>query len=254
MARTKKAETVDSRLVGKMIPDDFLTIDMLKGMAGDQVRQLNIEITFVDEFLGTSPADKEIYSRYIANQISEKTRKEEIEALGGAEEYEGQMITIFNKDKETGNPFIYNYLIKGLFKNACNALAKIPNSDSSNFKAYKKKIDGLIFTFPRRLEIECAGPITICQRPLRAQTAQGERIALAASECVPAGSKIRCTIVCLTEEITNLTIQWLNYGALNGLGQWHNSGMGRFIWREISAEEVLGRDESIPKELVESAK
>lgn len=251
MARTKK---VDSGLVSKAIPDDYLTIDMLKSMAGDQVRQLNIEITFIDDFLGTSPANEEIYSTYIANQISEKTRKEEIESLGGAEEYENQMITIFNKDKETGNPFIYNYLIKGLFKNACSVLSKIPNSDSSKFKAFKKKIDGLVFAFPRRLEIECSGPITICQRPLRAQTAQGERVALAASECVPAGSKIRCSIVCLSDEIANLVVQWLNYGALNGLGQWHNSGMGRFVWKEISAEEVLGADEKIPKELVESVK
>ena len=35
-------------------------------------------------------------------------------------------------------------------------------------------------------------------------------------------------------------MQWLDYGALNGVGQWHNSGKGRFYY-EIT-ETVEGED------------
>lgn len=27
--------------------------------------------------------------------------------------------------------------------------------------------------------------------------------------------------------------EWLDYGMLRGLGQWRNSGKGRFTWEEI---------------------
>ena len=28
--------------------------------------------------------------------------------------------------------------------------------------------------------------------------------------------------------------EWLDYGRLNGIGQWRNSGKGRFVWEELS--------------------
>ena len=49
-------------------------------------------------------------------------------------------------------------------------------------------IDGLIFIAPRQIPIKFDGEMGICQRPLRAQTAQGERVALASSESIPASS------------------------------------------------------------------
>ena len=33
---------------------------------------------------------------------------------------------------------------------------------------------------------------------------------------------------------------WLNYGKCNGLGQWRNSGKGRFTWELIEQKEVDG--------------
>ena len=61
-------------------------------------------------------------------------------------------------------------------------------NESSKMTAFKKVIDGNIFVFPRRIPLIFDGEMTICQRSLRAQTPQGERVALSASEEVPAGA------------------------------------------------------------------
>lgn len=70
--------------------------------------------------------------------------------------------------------------------------------------------------------------VGICERPLRAQTAQGERIALARSDTCPPGTVIEFDLVILGGVSEALLREWLDYGALRGLGQWRNSGKGRF--------------------------
>lgn len=73
-----------------------------------------------------------------------------------------------------------------------------------------------------------------CQRPLRASTAQGERVALAHSETIPAGAVVEFTVQMLVDGHEKVVREWLDYGALRGLGQWRNSGKGRFKWEEIT--------------------
>ena len=63
---------------------------------------------------------------------------------------------------------------------------------------------------------------------------QGERVALSTSEQVPAGSTMDLDIVYLNDSLKDAIIEWLDYGLLRGLGQWRNSGMGRFSWEEIA--------------------
>ena len=87
------------------------------------------------------------------------------------------------------------------------------------------------------IDIDMAGEMTICERPLRAQTAQGERVALSCSESIPAGSTMEIEITTLTDDLMNTVIEWLDYGKLNGLGQWHNSGKGRFSWEDITNKQ-----------------
>lgn len=112
-------------------------------------------------------------------------------------------------------------------------LRKVTGSKSSKIKAYKKEIDGLIFVEERKIPIHFEGEIGTCQRPLRGQTPQGERIALANSETIPAGSWIEFTIKCLCDSHETAVREWLDYGELRGIGQWRNSGKGRFKWEEI---------------------
>ena len=196
------------------------------------MKEIKIRITFTEEVLGTSPNNPEIHDEYIASKAPDAlSRAEEIEALGVGEVVEKSM-TVFSRDNNV--PFLYDYQIKGFFKDACGVLKKVSDMKSSKIKAYKKEIDGLVFVFGRKIPFQNYQRVGECQRPLRAQTAMGERIALAHSETVPAGSYIECSVRVLKDDLMPAVKEWLDYGALRGIGQWRNSGKGRFTWEEIA--------------------
>lgn len=189
-------------------------------------------IIFTEQVLGTASADPDVHSRFIASNAPDApSREEEIEALG-VEEVERKEMTVFPRDEE-GDPIVWDYQIKGFFKDSCGVLRKVTDSKCSKIKAYKKEIDGLIFPKPRKIKIHLpeGGEIGNCQRPLRAQTAQGERIALANSEAIPAGSWCDVEILILKDDLEGMVRECLDYGELKGLGQWRNSGAGRFEWK-----------------------
>ena len=200
---------------------------------------MKVKITLLEDMLGTAPNNKEIYTDYLASKAPEgKNVKDEIDTIDepdGIEEM--RQMTVFHRNPNTDQPIIFDYLVKGFFKNACSAMREVPKSESSKIKAYKKKIDNLVFVAPRMIDIDMAGEMTICERPLRAQTAQGERVALSCSESIPAGSTMEIEITTLTDDLMNTVIEWLDYGKLNGLGQWHNSGKGRFSWEDITDKQ-----------------
>ena len=203
-----------------------------------------VRLTFVEGLLGTSPDDPEIYGKYIASKAPDPEKgKEETKAKTDEEKFlkafemETTGMNIFNR-LEDGTPFLYDYQIKGFFKDACKAcrmMEEAPNGRkliSPSIKAYKTRIDDLVFIRERIIPIHLSGEITYCERPLRASTAQGERIALACSEEAPAGSYIDMTIICSTKQMHKGVEEWLHYGALKGIGGWRNSGKGRFTWDE----------------------
>ena len=150
------------------------------------MKTLEVKITFTEGILGTSPNDEDIYRNFIIErakengaQMDEQDEQEEVDALPLDEEIEKGM-TVFPRD-ENGNPFLYDYQVKGFFKDACSMLRKVKGTKSAGIKAFKKEIDGLIFPNPRQIVFQNA-KMGVCQRPLRANTAQGERVALAMSE------------------------------------------------------------------------
>lgn len=203
------------------------------------MKEIKVKITTTEGLLGTSPANKEVYSTYIAaNAPDSKTIEEEI-AEFGVDAVTEKGTTIFPR-MEDGTPFLYDYQIKGFFKDACGGLARIGGkgedgkkravNESGKLKAYKKLIDTLIFPEPRKIPIRFDGEVGYCERPLRAMTMQGERVSLAKSEEIPAGAVIEFTVKLLDESLLPALIEWLDYGALRGLGQWRNSGKGRFTY------------------------
>ena len=190
---------------------------------------LKVKVTFIDDVLGTSPSDPKIHETYIGSHAPDASSlQEEIEAIGEEAVFEKSM-TVFPKDKD-GTPIVWDYQWKGFFKDAWGMLKKVPGSEACKIKAYKKEIDGLIFPAPRKIPIQVNGEIAICQRPLRGQTPQGERIALASSECIPAGSSMIFEIGMLLDSHEKAVIEALEYGKLRGFGQWRNSGKGRFTY------------------------
>lgn len=207
------------------------------------MKELNVKLTFTNEVLGTSSGNPELHREYIASKAPNAMSTEEEVAALGVDEVERKDMTIFPRT-EDGTPFIYDYQIKGFFKDACSMLARVGGKDpetgkkkavneSSKLTAFKKIIDGLIFVEPRQIPFDMkGGEVGNCQRPLRAQTAQGERIALANSETVPEGSTISFKVICLNDEHEKAVREWLDYGRFRGLLQWRNSGKGSFTWEE----------------------
>jgi len=184
--------------------------------------KLAITLTLTEELLGTASANPELYRDFIESKRPDN----------GAEDVDAEVqksTTVFHRTPD-GKPFLYDYQIKGFFKDACSALKRADDTESAKIKAYKKEIDGLIFVEPRQIvaELPDGGIVGICQRPLRAQTAQGERVSLARSETLPPGTVLRFTITLLSGKLEDPIREWLDYGHLRGLGQWRNSGKGRF--------------------------
>lgn len=195
---------------------------------------MKVKITLTEELLGTACADPAIHSEYIASKAPDAQSLTEEVASIGADAVEAKSKTIFPR-ADNGTPMLWDYQVKGFFKDACSSLSRVPGSKSGKIKAYRKVIDGLVFPQPRKIPLLLPDGQKIgeCQRPLRAQTAQGERIALANSETVPAGTSFECEIKLLDEKLEDTVVEWLDYGALRGLGQWRNSGKGRFTWQKI---------------------
>ena len=211
------------------------------------MKRLHIKITFVEPILGTANNNENIHTEYIASKAPDKiSREEEIAALG-VQEVEEKSMTVFSRNSK-GRPIIWNYQIKGFFKEACSMLQRMKgescSKESCKLKAYKKIIDGCIepagdlhqgrqipITIPRGTEIEDY------QRPLRAQTAQGERIALANSERIAEKATAEFYIE-TPDAYVNAVHEWLRYGRNHGLGQWRNAGFGRFDY-ELIDEEII---------------
>ena len=201
------------------------------------MKEMKVRLTFIEEILGTASNDKELHAEYIASKAPDAiSKKEEIEAIG-VEGVIEKGKTVFPKD-EKGNPFIYDYQIKGFFKNAAKAFNYV-----KKLAAYKTKIDNLIFVNERKilLQIPEGKEMGNCQRPLRAQTPQGERVALANSDSCPEGTVIEFTVMSMVDDLMDNVEMWLDYGKLNGIGQWHNSGKGRFVWEKLDKRgKVIG--------------
>jgi hypothetical protein len=196
------------------------------------MKELKVKITFTDELLGTASGDPELHETYIASKAPDARKmEEEIQALGVDEVIEKKM-TVFPRLPD-GTPFIWDYQIRGFFKAKCSALRKVKDTKSSELKSFKKEVDELIFVTPRQIPLRFDGTMGNCQRPLRASTPQGERVALSNSESVPEGAVCEFAVSCYNDDDIALVSEWLDMGCHNGLGQWRNAGKGRFTWEEI---------------------
>jgi hypothetical protein len=199
-------------------------------------KKINVRLVFLEGVLGTSPANKELYKEYIATKAPDASTIEEEVAAIGQEAVAEKGMTVFHRLKD-GTPFLYDYQCKGFFKSACYFMGKLAGSESSKVKAYKKKVDGMIFPRPRAIPYQMAGTLGILQRPLRTSGPNGERVALAISEEVPKLSTVEFTIEILDRSDEALVKEWLNFGFYNGIGQWRNSGKGRFVWEDRDTGE-----------------
>lgn len=195
------------------------------------MKDMHIKITFTEPLLGTASSDPSIHEHFIASKAPDALSREEEVAVYGSEEVIERGTTVFPR-MEDGSPFLWDYQIKGFTKDACGMLRSVTGTKSSKVKAYKKWIDGLVFPEPRKIKLVlpegCDGHLETCERPLRASTAQGDRVALARSEMCPAGTTAEFHVKLFKDDLAPIVKEWFDYGAFRGIGQWRNSGMGRF--------------------------
>ena len=206
-------------------------------------QHMRVRLTFTDEVLATQPADKDIHASYISSKAPDaKSKAEEIEAIG-VEEFIEKGKTVFPRT-EDGTPLIWAYQIKGFFKAAAKTLHDVKNTHSSKLTGYLKRVDRDVFVFPtieeragRKIPFENYGEIHDCQRPLRASTPQGERVAISDSEAIDPGAQIEFDIEWFEDKQMSeaLICEWLDYGKYSGLLQWRNAGKGTFTWERIKA-------------------
>jgi len=201
--------------------------------------ELKVRITFMDDVLGSWPNKKNIFEEFIASKAPDaKTREQNVEALG-VEEVVRQDKTVFPRDRD-GNPCLMAYQIKGFLKEACKSIKRLKGVETKSAKmaSHIKVIDGNIFVEPDTIPFSHGVASEDCARSLRASTAQGDRIAIANSEVVPVSAQMEFTIVYFDKAHYEPIKEWLDYGVYRGLGQWRNSGKGRFRWEEISNDYV----------------
>ena len=191
--------------------------------------KLTLELT--EPILGTVPKNKDVYRDFVAGKAADLGDEELAEELATVEHVEESGWTGFHTDED--GPFLYDYVLKGFFKDACSMLRRVPGTKSKALTAYRKIIDGLIFPKPRKIHMALPDGegLGVLERPLRAQTAQGERVALARSDTAPAGTRIAFDLLIVGSVDLAALTEWLDYGAIRGLGQWRNAGYGTFTYQ-----------------------
>jgi len=209
------------------------------------ITKWKLRCTFTEPALG-GQATRNVTEKYVHEEarkagIADEKLEEELDTL---EDRLETLTTTFHKD-EAGKPIMWDYHLRGFLKSTGSTF-----NGEMGVSAIKSKIDQYLFVFPRRfpLVMPPGSVITFNERPLRADTAKGPRVALARSEQVPAGTMFECELRLLTpggrkqkgalsEELVRFL---LDYGEYSGMFQWRNASWGRFIY-ELTA--VDGREE-----------
>lgn len=203
-----------------------------------QFERRKYRLTGITEMLGCKPGDPDVYTNYIAS-------KAPTDELGDAElnmlPKDEKGCTVFSRRLDDGALCLMDYMLVGFFKEAAKACAAL-----HDVKQAASKVGTYVFVSPRVIPILRGGqnlhvPDGLLERALRAETMQGPRIALAASERINTPWTMEFEVMLLLNKGTKLSepITWnvledaLDYGALKGLGQWRNGGYGRFIWEEM---------------------
>ncbi len=192
-----------------------------------------LKVTFLTELLGSQPT-RAIASEYLAARNNLELAEDESLAL--PEVLERGTTVFYRYPGEPGTFALRDYMIKGFIKEA----GKVFNGRAGLPKNLRSKLDNAVFIFPRWIRLNLnGGEMDYLERPLRAETAQGPRVALARSEMLPAGTWFECQIEIMPSEITrNVLESLLDYGYYKGIGQWRNGGNGqfRYILEEEAAE------------------
>lgn len=195
---------------------------------------MKVRITLTENLLGTKAANKDVFADFIASKApDDELRKQELDT---AEHREEAGTTVFHRHPDTHQLILWDYQLKGFLKEAADIMRQCQKEKKgSPWGNAKRKFDNFVFVFPRMIPLGKEEADGVLERPLRAETMQGPRVTLARSETVAAGTSFECEIILMPDApVTESMVKvCLDYGKLKGLGQWRNSGVGRFTWEEL---------------------
>lgn len=192
-----------------------------------------LKVIFETPLLGSQPT-RDIATEFIARKNGfAELPEDEAELLPDALE---RGTTVFHRLADE-SPCLLNYHILGFLKES----GKAQNGKvQDGIKALRSKVSSSVFVSPRIIPLHLPDGETVdyLERPLRAETAQGPRVALARSEMLPAGTWFTCGIEVLPGQITEEVLRdLLDYGWYRGLGQWHGSGAYGTFRYELTKED-----------------
>jgi hypothetical protein len=196
-----------------------------------KLQTYGLKVEFMTPVLGSQPT-RDVATSYLAAKHGFTIPEDEIETLPDALE---QGTTVFHRGRVNGGegPVLFDYQMKGFLKHAGSTMNKQVEGGVANLRS---KIANLVFVSPRMIPliVPPGGEMDIIERPLRAQTAQGERVALARSEMLPEGTSFRCGMTVFPGPIIEEVLrELLDYGFYQGIGQWRGGGWGRFRYELV---------------------
>lgn len=196
----------------------------------------------ITPILGGMPASKAVYTEFIASKAPNPHDDDEI--IENLREREEKGITVFARNNRDQICILGRHL-KGYMKEALMALKA-----QYDIGSLKNKIDTLFFVDPLFIPFKRGDEYIIdeddmLERPLRAETAQGPRVALQSSEMIldPWEVVFEVTLFPNNGSAKKQNLCWeavelaLDYGAYHGIGQWRNGDYGKFIWERIDEED-----------------
>ena len=191
------------------------------------MRVYQVSLKFVEPLLGVIPKNPDVYKWWL------ESKQPQGDEGSPPEETELKSWTGFKGDEQ--GLHIFDYHVKGFFKEAAIARPQVMGlrgrGDAlAGEGTIRKRIEQWLFIRPRRIYLGKEKPDGFNERPLRAKTLQGDRIALVRSDYVDAGVEIQFSVYVVDEcPITQEMLEaWLGYGAFKGLGQFRGGTYGSF--------------------------
>ena len=224
---------------------------------------IGLRFDFEETLLGSASGNPEIHEQFIASKAPTTAETaEEVAAVSDetVEEMIQKHSTIFPKD-ETGL-FIWNYQMRGCFKENLHALITLGDISHVSAWSYKTAVDQYIMVNPRRIYLHAPDgtiiqePSGTLQRSMRVDTLQGPRVALARSETVPGGTWIQFQVSMFLPTVgprmkkdgtprkapplflrQNL-MDAIEFASEQGFLQWRTGGYGRFRYTETTESKA----------------
>lgn len=102
------------------------------------MKKLHVKLTFTEPVLGTWPSNQNIAREFIASKSPDAASIEDEVAALGVDAVADKGMTVFPRDAE-GRPVLYDYQVKGFFKDSCGMLSRIGGKTENGKKAGRER-------------------------------------------------------------------------------------------------------------------